>query len=373
MIEADEDLTVWYVFDGCQRRSIAPDPYVLIVGQPTVHHGDAVQDQPTLLRRRSLCQTYRRRFGEPDESWIILPSLSWPRVPRPAARMGCEIGQYLRRGRVACLRPHRNGNRLIEIRQGRKCLASRLHHAGIHPGIRQLGLGSGLCLFRPRQRRFRIRHRRCRRRRRACRPPPARRLPWHRTPPSARRRRNPRRHPGSLLVPRPPPPRHRTPPSPPRTPSWPPSAQQPGSDPVRARVAQASDDRSEENRIHYRHHLRRPPTTTRSPPNTAPPARGAVGGVHHAGLGQTLGRLGAIAQPLNPAKRLLLLARLGAFGIGVRGWGGVESGPQHPQRHPLGIDRKGGVQVQPAGQRPGLVRANHPQPLRLTARAFGTN
>ena len=51
----------------------------------------------------------------------------------------------------------------------------------------------------------------------------------------------------------------------------------------------------------------------------------------------------------------------------LRGRGGVEPGPQHPQRHPVGIDRKRRVQVQAAGQRAGLVRANHPQPLCLAA------
>ena len=42
----------------------------------------------------------------------------------------------------------------------------------------------------------------------------------------------------------------------------------------------------------------------------------AVHGAHHAGLGQALRRLGAVAQPLNSAKRLLLLARLGALDLG---------------------------------------------------------
>ena len=52
---------------------------------------------------------------------------------------------------------------------------------------------------------------------------------------------------------------------------------------------------------------------------------------------------------------------------GSGGRGGVESGPQHPQRHPLGVDRQCRVQVQPARQRPGLVRANRAQPLGLAA------
>ena len=93
----------------------------------------------------------------------------------------------------------------------------------------------------------------------------------------------------------------------------------------------------------------------------------AVHSAHHAGLGQVVGGLGAVAQSLNPTKRLLLLARLGAFGLGVRGRGRVEPGAQHAERHAVGIDRESGVQVQAAGQRAGLVRANRPQPLGLTA------
>ena len=98
----------------------------------------------------------------------------------------------------------------------------------------------------------------------------------------------------------------------------------------------------------------------------------AVHGAHHTGLGQALGRLRAVAQPLDPAKRLALLARLRGLGrlaglIALRRRGRVEPGPQHPQRDPVGIDRKGRVQVQAAGERAGLVRANHPQPLCLAA------
>ena len=68
------------------------------------------------------------------------------------------------------------------------------------------------------------------------------------------------------------------------------------------------------------------------------------------GLTQPLGRLRAVAQPLDPAERLPGLARLRlAFLLGFRGLGRVERRPQDPQRHPVGIDRQRRVQVQAAG------------------------
>ena len=101
----------------------------------------------------------------------------------------------------------------------------------------------------------------------------------------------------------------------------------------------------------------------------------AVHGAHHARLGQTLGGLGAVVQPLDPAKRLAHLARLGALGrlaglIALRGRGRVEPGPQHPQRDPVGIERKGRVQVQAAGQRAGLVDEGLQQPGPIAVEAF---
>ena len=96
----------------------------------------------------------------------------------------------------------------------------------------------------------------------------------------------------------------------------------------------------------------------------------AVHRAHHAGFGQLLGRLRAIAQPLDPTERLPLLARLRgrlAFRRGVRGRGRVEGGPQHAQRHPVGIDGQRRVQLQTAGHGAGLVRADGPQPLRPAA------
>ena len=66
----------------------------------------------------------------------------------------------------------------------------------------------------------------------------------------------------------------------------------------------------------------------------------AVHRAHHPGLTQPLGRLRAVAQPLDPAERLPFLARLRlAFLLGIRGLGRVERRPQDPQRHPVGIDR----------------------------------
>ena len=67
----------------------------------------------------------------------------------------------------------------------------------------------------------------------------------------------------------------------------------------------------------------------------------SVHDAHRAGVGQVAGRLGAVMQPLDPAKRLLLLARLGAGGIGRHG----EVGAQHPERRPVGIERQGRVQL----------------------------
>ena len=84
----------------------------------------------------------------------------------------------------------------------------------------------------------------------------------------------------------------------------------------------------------------------------------AVHHAHHAGLGQWLGRLRAVAQPLDPTERLALGARLRArlaFRLGVRGR--VEGGPQHAQRHPVGIDGQGRVQLQAARQAVGRVAA----------------
>ena len=96
----------------------------------------------------------------------------------------------------------------------------------------------------------------------------------------------------------------------------------------------------------------------------------AVHRAHHAGFGQLLGRLRAIAQPLDPTERLPPLARLRgrlAFLVGVRERGRVEGGPQHAQRHPVGIDGQRRVQLQTAGHGAGLVRTDGPQPLCLAA------
>ena len=94
----------------------------------------------------------------------------------------------------------------------------------------------------------------------------------------------------------------------------------------------------------------------------------AVHRAHHPGLRQLLGRLRAVAQSLDPAERLPFLPRLRlAFLLGFRGLGRVERRPQDPQRHPVGIDRQRRVQVQAAGRRAGLIRADGPQPPRLAA------
>ena len=47
--------------------------------------------------------------------------------------------------------------------------------------------------------------------------------------------------------------------------------------------------------------------------------------------------------------------------LGIGGRGRVEGGPQHAQRHPVGIDRQRRVQVKAAGHGAGLVRADGPQ------------
>ena len=73
----------------------------------------------------------------------------------------------------------------------------------------------------------------------------------------------------------------------------------------------------------------------------------AVHRAHHAGFGQPLGRLRQVAQPLDPAERRPRLARLRlVFLVGVGGRGRVEGGPQHAQRHPVGVDRQRRMQVQ---------------------------
>ena len=54
-----------------------------------------------------------------------------------------------------------------------------------------------------------------------------------------------------------------------------------------------------------------------------------------------------------------------AFRLGVRGR--VEGGPQHAQRHPVGVDGQCRVQLQAARHGAGLVRTDGSQPLRLAA------
>ena len=91
-------------------------------------------------------------------------------------------------------------------------------------------------------------------------------------------------------------------------------------------------------------------------------------GLHHAGLGQVLGGLSAIAQPPPPTQRYDFLSSRGlVLWIGIAGFIALRGGwrrtrPAAPQRNPVGIDRKGRVPVQAAGERTGLVRANHPSP-----------
>ena len=88
----------------------------------------------------------------------------------------------------------------------------------------------------------------------------------------------------------------------------------------------------------------------------------AVHGADHARLRQALGRLGAVAQPLNPTKRLPVLARLGAFVIGVGGRGRVEPGPQHPQRHPVGLTARVVCRYRPRASAPVWFEPITPNP-----------
>ena len=112
----------------------------------------------------------------------------------------------------------------------------------------------------------------------------------------------------------------------------------------------------------------RPTRASSSSARRAPASRSIVHTTRVSGS-----RSAACAQSRSPstqAERRPLLARLRgrlAFLVSVRGRGRVEGGPQHAQRHPVGIDRQRGVQVQAAGHGPGLVRTDGSQPQRLAA------
>ena len=68
------------------------------------------------------------------------------------------------------------------------------------------------------------------------------------------------------------------------------------------------------------------------------------------------------AAQLDPAERRPRLRGAACLSRGVGGRGRVEGGPQHAQRHPVGVDRQRRMQVQAAGHGAGLVRPMAPSP-----------